>query len=109
LIRLSGKKAIEVGIDQVTLVCVKVYDSDKDVQLELITQQLEWAASTNCSIMQSKMGCGNIFLTTATKFIGKNIYRYKRECCKVPVLYRSHYLSIVRINKTLYRKRGTIF
>jgi len=37
LIRLSGKKAIEVGIDQVTPVRVNVYDSDKDVQLELIT------------------------------------------------------------------------
>ena len=40
-IRLTGKKAVEVGIDQVILRRIVVYDSEKEVQLELITQQLK--------------------------------------------------------------------
>lgn len=54
LIRLSGKKAVEVGIDQVILRRIVVYDSEKDVQLEIITQQLEWAASTIAALYKAR-------------------------------------------------------
>jgi hypothetical protein len=54
LIRLTGKKAVEVGIDQVILRRIVVYDSEKDVQLELITQQLEWAASTIAALYKAR-------------------------------------------------------
>lgn len=54
LIRLTGKKAVEVGIDQVILRRIVVYDSDKDVQIELITQQLEWAASTIAALYKAR-------------------------------------------------------
>ena len=54
LIRLTGKKAIEVGIDQVTLRRIVVYDSEKDVQLEIITQELRWAASTIAALYKAR-------------------------------------------------------
>ena len=54
LIRLTGKKAVEVGIDQVIVRRIVVYDSDKDVQLEIITQQLEWAASTIAALYKAR-------------------------------------------------------
>lgn len=54
LIRLTGKKAVEVGIDQVILRRIVVYDSDKDVQIELITQQLDWAASTIAALYKAR-------------------------------------------------------
>lgn len=41
LIRLTGKKGVEEGKDQVILRRILVYESDKDVPLEMITQQLE--------------------------------------------------------------------
>lgn len=54
LILLTGKKAVEVSIDQVTLRRIVVYDSEKDVQLELITQELKWAASTIAALYKAR-------------------------------------------------------
>jgi hypothetical protein len=54
LIRLTGKKAQEVGIDQVILRRIVVYDSEKDVQIELITQNLEWAAATIAALYKAR-------------------------------------------------------
>ena len=54
LIRLTGKKAVEVGIDQVTLRRIVVYDQEKDVQLEIITQELKWAASTIAALYKAR-------------------------------------------------------
>lgn len=54
LIRLTGKKAVETGIDQVVLRRIVVYDSEKDMQLELITQQLEWAAATIAALYKAR-------------------------------------------------------
>jgi hypothetical protein len=54
LIRLTGKKAIEVGIDQVVLRRIVVYDSQKDVQIQIITQQLEWAAATIAALYKAR-------------------------------------------------------
>lgn len=54
LIRLTGKKAVEVGIDQLILRRIVVYDSEKDVQLELITQELKWAASTIAALYKAR-------------------------------------------------------
>jgi hypothetical protein len=53
-IKLTGKKAREVGIDQVTLRRIVVYDSEKDLQLELITQNLEWAAATIAALYKAR-------------------------------------------------------
>lgn len=54
LIRLSGKKAIEVGIGQVVLRRIVVYDNEKDVQIEIITQQLEWSAATLAALYKAR-------------------------------------------------------
>jgi len=54
LIRFSSKKAIETGIGQVILRRIVVYDSEKDVQIEIITQQLEWAASTIAALYKAR-------------------------------------------------------
>ncbi len=54
LIRLSGKKAIEIGIDQVVLRRIVVYDNEKDVQIEIITQQTEWAAATIAALYKAR-------------------------------------------------------
>jgi len=46
LIHLKGKKAIEIGLSDVILRRIVVYDADKDMQLEIITQNTMWKAST---------------------------------------------------------------
>ncbi|HUZ59255.1 MAG TPA: IS4 family transposase [Hanamia sp.] len=54
LIRLTGIRAAKVEIDQVILRRIVVYDSEKDVQLELITQELKWAASTVAALYKAR-------------------------------------------------------
>jgi len=54
LIRLTGTRAAKVEIDMVTLRRIVVYDSEKDVQLELITQELKWAASTIAALYKAR-------------------------------------------------------
>ncbi len=51
---VTGKKAKEVGIDQIILRRIVVYDSEKDVQIEIITQQLEWAAATIAALYKAR-------------------------------------------------------
>lgn len=46
LIHLKGKKAIENGLSEVILRRVVVYDAEKDMQLEIITENTMWKAST---------------------------------------------------------------
>ncbi len=46
LIYLKGKKAIEIGLSEVILRRVVVYDAEKDMQLEIITENTMWKAST---------------------------------------------------------------
>ena len=109
LICLSGKKAVKVGIDQLTLRRIVVYDSFQRCTIRAHHTAVRMGRIHYRSIKQSKMGCRNIFQTSETKLVSKNIYRHKRKCGKVSDLYRSHYLTIFRINKTLYRKRGAGF
>ena len=46
LIYLKGKKAVEIGLSEVILRRVVVYDAEKDMQLEIITENTMWKAST---------------------------------------------------------------
>jgi len=46
LIYLKGKKAIEIGLSEIILRRVIVYDADKDMQLEIITENTMWKAAT---------------------------------------------------------------
>ena len=63
LIRLTGKKAKEIGIDQVVLRRIVVYDSQKDmhIQIEIITQQLEWAAATIAVLYKARWDVETFF------------------------------------------------
>jgi IS4 transposase len=45
---------VEVGMDQIILRRIVVYDSEKDVQLELITHELKWAASTIAALYKAR-------------------------------------------------------
>ena len=77
LIRLTGTRAAKVEIDMVTLRRIVVYDSEKDVQLGTHYSRVEMGCIHYCSLIQSQMGCGNIFQATEAKFAGKNMYRHK--------------------------------
>jgi hypothetical protein len=46
LIYLTGKKAIEIGLSEIILRRIVVYDADQDMQLEIITENTMWKAST---------------------------------------------------------------
>jgi hypothetical protein len=46
IIRLSGTKAKEIGLDKILLRRVVVYDEEKNTMLEIITNNLDWKAST---------------------------------------------------------------
>ena len=54
LIYLKGKKAIEIGLSDIILRRVVVYDADKDMQLEIITQNTMWKASTIASLYKRR-------------------------------------------------------
>lgn len=54
LIRLTGKKAIENGLSKMTLRRVVVYDAEKEMLLELITNNLNWKASTIGSLYKRR-------------------------------------------------------
>lgn len=54
LIKLTGKKSTEIKLDQHTLRRVVVYDADKDVQIEIITNQLEWEAATIAALYKAR-------------------------------------------------------
>jgi hypothetical protein len=107
LIRLTGKKAQEVGIDQVILRRIVVYDSEKDVQIELITQNLEWAAATIAALYKARWDVEIFFKQLKQNLLVKTLYRNQRKCRKITNLYCTHYLSALRINKTLYCYRCT--
>lgn len=53
-IRLTGKKAVKLGIDQLTLRRIVVYDCENEVQLRSITQQLNWAASPIAALYKAR-------------------------------------------------------
>lgn len=54
LIYLKGKKAIEIGQSEVILRRVVVYDADKDMQLEIITENTIWKASTIAALYKRR-------------------------------------------------------
>jgi hypothetical protein len=54
LIKLTSNKAKVTGIAEVTLRRVVVYDAEKDIQIELITDNLEWAASTIAALYKAR-------------------------------------------------------
>jgi hypothetical protein len=54
LIYLKGKKAIEIGLSEVILRRVVVYDADKDMQLEIITENTMWKASTIAALYKRR-------------------------------------------------------
>jgi Transposase DDE domain/Domain of unknown function (DUF4372) len=54
LIKLISKKAVETGISEVILRRVVVYDAEKDVQIEIITNQLEWSAATIAALYKAR-------------------------------------------------------
>jgi hypothetical protein len=54
IIKLIGKKAIDTGINDIELRRVVVYDADKDIQIEIITQQLEWSAATIAALYKAR-------------------------------------------------------
>lgn len=67
------------------------YDSDKDVQLEIITQQLEWEASTIAELYKARWDV-EIFCQVKQNLLVKTFTGYKRKCGQGPDLYRPHYL-----------------
>lgn len=54
LIRLTGTKAVETGIDLETLRRVVVYDEKNNNTIEIITNQLEWKASTIAALYKKR-------------------------------------------------------
>jgi hypothetical protein len=46
LIHLTGKAALDIGLNEQILRMVVVYDSEKDLQLDIITNNLDWDATT---------------------------------------------------------------
>lgn len=54
IIRLSGAKAIECGIDQYQLRLVHVYKPDENKVIEIITNQLEWKARTIADLYKKR-------------------------------------------------------
>lgn len=54
IIRLSGKKAIESGINEVELRLVHVYKKDENKVIEIITNQLTWAARTIADLYKKR-------------------------------------------------------
>ena len=54
IIRLSGTKAIECGINQCQLRLVHVYKPDENKIIEIITNQLEWKARTIADLYKKR-------------------------------------------------------
>jgi hypothetical protein len=54
LINLTGKAAIEAQLNEENLRLVTVYDAEKDMLLEVITNNLDWEASTIASLYKRR-------------------------------------------------------
>ena len=56
-----------------------MYDSEKDVQLEIITQELRWAASTIAALYKARWDVEIFFKQLKQNLLVKNIYRHKAK------------------------------
>lgn len=54
IIRLTSKKALETGINQVELRLVHVYKPDENKVIEIITNQLDWTARTIADLYKKR-------------------------------------------------------
>lgn len=54
IIRLTSKKAVETGINQVILRLVHVYKPDENKVIEIITNQLDWTARTIADLYKKR-------------------------------------------------------
>jgi len=54
IIRLTSKKAVETGINQVELRLVHVYKPDQNKVIEIITNQLDWTARTIADLYKKR-------------------------------------------------------
>jgi hypothetical protein len=54
VIKLSGKAGIDANVNEEELRLVVVYDTDKDLQLDIITNNLEWDAATIASLYKRR-------------------------------------------------------
>jgi hypothetical protein len=61
LIYLTGKKAQANGLSSMALRRVVVYDAEKDMQLELITNNTQWKASTIASLYKRRWDIETFF------------------------------------------------
>lgn len=61
LIGLTGKKARDNGLSQMPLRRVVVYDAEKDMQLELITNNIKWQAATISSLYKRRWDIETFF------------------------------------------------
>src|SRR5690606_38020323 len=61
LIHLTGKKAKVNGLSQMTLRRVVVYDDEKQMLLELITNNLEWKANTIANLYKRRWDIETFF------------------------------------------------
>lgn len=61
LIGLTGKKARDNGLSQMPLRRVVVYDAEKDMQIELITNNTKWQAATIASLYKRRWDIETFF------------------------------------------------
>jgi len=63
IIRLTGKAAVECGIDQHLLRLVHVYHEEEDTVLEILTNQLDWDAYTISQLYKARWDIETFFKT----------------------------------------------
>lgn len=92
LIHLTGEKAIELGLEKQTLRRVSVYNEQRDTVLEIITNNLDWKATTIADLYKRRWDIETFFkllkqnLNVKT-FIGTNPNAVKSQIFVALIAY----------------------
>jgi IS4 transposase len=106
VIRLTSKKAIETGINQVELRLVHVYKPDENKVIEIISNQLDWTARTIADLYKKRWDIELFFKAIKQNLQIKTFVGTSENAVKLQIyIALTTYLLLQLIVRTIAKKK----